>query len=84
MSQIQPTKSTYHHHIGDGVFDSIIDGAVLIDPPIDVNLFLYHQLCPLTNPLLDSKHDVLMTKLSVLIQNPPLVFQKPPFISLSP
>ena len=69
-SQIHPFKSTYHHYIGDGVFDGIIDSATLINPPSDANLSLVDQLCPHNNFILDSKHDVLMTKLTVKI--PPL------------
>ena len=33
VAQIELTKPTYHHHIGDGVFDSFIDSALLINPP---------------------------------------------------
>ena len=33
VAQIEVTKPTYHHHIGDGVFDSFLDSALLINPP---------------------------------------------------
>ena len=33
VAQIEVPKPTYHHHIGDGVFDSFLDSALLINPP---------------------------------------------------
>ena len=33
VAQIKVPKPTYHHHIGDGVFDSFLDSALLINPP---------------------------------------------------
>ena len=34
ISQIDIKKPTYHHHLGDGLFDSFLDSALLINPPL--------------------------------------------------
>ena len=39
-TQIEPFKKTYHHHLGDGMFDSAIDGDVLINPSNNANISL--------------------------------------------
>ena len=72
VSQIRPFKPTYHHHIGDGVFDSYIDSVILINPPTHATISLYQHLCPLNNPLFDSTHDVLMVKFCMDIPPKPL------------
>ena len=72
ISQINVQKPTYHHHIGDGIFDSFLDSALLINPPPNVSLSLSHQLCPLIYDILDSKHDTLIVRLQVPILQKPI------------
>ena len=79
VAQIDVTKPTYHHHIGDGVFDSFLDSALLINPPPNVSISLSQQLCPLTNHILDSKHDALIVSLEV-----PILQKSPPEVSKAP
>ena len=84
VAQIELTKPTYHHHIGDGVFDSYIDSAILINPPQHASLSLIQQLCPLTIPLLDSKHDALLVKFQMSIsQQPPPDESKAPTVDFT-
>ena len=85
VAQIELTKPTYHHHIGDGVFDSFIDRAFLINPPQHVSISLIQQLCPLTTPILDSKHDALIVKFQMPIsQNSPPDVSKAPTVDFTP
>ena len=73
------SKPTYHHHLGDGVFDSFLDSALLINPPPNVSLSLSHQICPLIYDILDSKHDILIVRLQV-----PILHKSIPEVSNAP
>ena len=70
ITQIHIQKPTYHHHLGDGVFDSFLDSALLINPPPNVSLSLTQQICPKIYDVLDSKHDTLIVRLEVPILRP--------------
>ena len=85
VAQIEVIKPTYHHHIGDGVFDSFLDSALLINPPQNFSISLTQQLCPLSTHILDSKHDALMVRLECLFcKNLHLMCLKPLPLILPP
>ena len=66
-SHLKLHKNTYHHHIGDGIFYSKLDGAFIINNSALVpKLSLIDQICPLKTPLYDSKHDVIAASFKML------------------
>ena len=52
---------SYHHFVGDGLFDSEID-VILVHASVDsASEVLLQIICKLENPLIDSHHDIILS-----------------------
>ena len=56
--------NTYHHFVGNGVFDSELD-VILYCRPETVKESLVEVICKVTCPLLSSHHDILLTSFTL-------------------
>ena len=56
---------TYHHFLGNGLYDSQLDVVLSCASPMAENL--QKIICKLSNPLVQSHHDVIVTELDLLL-----------------
>ena len=63
FTKVHIPHPTYHHFVGDGLFDSEID-ILLFHGPLGVEENLDQILCKLESPFVDSLHDVILSTCS--------------------
>ena len=60
LARVSLSHPTYHHFVGNGLFDSEID-VLLHHGPAGVNEKLEKILCKLDSPFIDSTHDAILS-----------------------
>ena len=73
LSRLNVAHNTYHHFVGNGLFDSDLD-IVLYSNTQGSTETLSSVLCKLDNPLINSHHDIIITECSL----PPASSPPPP------
>ena len=64
LKRVSLSHPTYHHFVGDGVFDSEID-VLLFHGPDHTLESLDQILCKLESPLINSHHDAILSSCSL-------------------
>ena len=62
---------TYHHFVGNGLFDSEIDVILVFSPSDDASEELLKIVCKFDSPFIESQHDVILSSCSLPGAPPP-------------
>ena len=64
LKRVALSHPTYHHFVGDGLFDSEID-VLLFNGPEEVHEDLVKIICKLESPIINSQHDAILSSFSL-------------------
>ena len=69
LASVPIEHKTYHHFIGGGLFDSNVD-VILHSKMAEIKESLSEIICKFENGLVESHHDIILTKVSLPVTEP--------------